>query len=144
MYKRLEHARVERSGFTSSRLNFETDRCTYQVSSDGIRFNFNIASKGGWGYTDVLLTIGIDDLSSILGDVAENVGGATRLLLRAALNAASEQSAELRQVCSNLAEAMESASAAISEASNAPLNHVEDQTPKGVSTRSSPADTDGI
>jgi hypothetical protein len=95
IYKKLEHARVERSGITASRLNIETDRCQYCVLSDGIRFNFNIASKGGLGgYTDVLLTIGVDDLPCILGDVAENVSWASRLLLEAALHAESRHSAK--------------------------------------------------
>jgi hypothetical protein len=142
MYKKLEHARVERSGMSASRLNFETDRCHYEVLSDGIRFNFNIASKGGWGgYTDILLTIGVDDLPSILGDVAGNVGGATKLLLEAALHAEREQSAKLRRLSVKLATAMDSTLAASSAASIASLKQAGDQTLKGISSRSSDAHT---
>jgi hypothetical protein len=142
VYKKLKHARVERSGMTASRLNCETDRCHYQVLSDGIRFNFNIASKGGWGgYTDILLTIGVDDLPSILGDVAGNVGGASKLLLAAALHAEREQSAKLRRVSVTLATAVDRARAASSEASIASSKQTGDHTLKGISGMSSDAHT---
>jgi hypothetical protein len=85
------------------------------------------------------LTIGVDDLPSILGDIAGNVGGASKLLLEAALHAETEQSAKLRRVSVKLAKAMDSARAASSEASIASLKQTGDQTLNGISGMSSDA-----
>jgi hypothetical protein len=87
------------------------------------------------------LTIGLDDLPSILGDIAENVSRASKLLLEAALHAESEQLAKLRQVCVKLDKAMESAGAASSEASIASLKQVGDHPLRGISNNSSQAHT---
>lgn len=69
----LEHSQVFRGGRTAPSRNFETERVRYAVVSlDGgrIAFRFDLASKGG-GTTEVLFNVGIDDLRTILLEIAE-------------------------------------------------------------------------
>ena len=50
---------------TAKTWNFETRNCTFEVSHGSLSFNFVIASKGG-GFTELLLSIGEEDVPVIL------------------------------------------------------------------------------
>ena len=69
MPKKLGHAKVMRSGVTARTWNYETNTARYEADEDSVSFSFDIASKGG-GRTDILLTVGVEDLPAILEDLA--------------------------------------------------------------------------
>ena len=65
MYIDLNAAEVHRSGVTATTWNFETRNCKFKVANERLSFKLIIASKGG-GFTEVLLSIGEEDIPVIL------------------------------------------------------------------------------
>jgi hypothetical protein len=104
--KALKHVRISRSGVTAPRYHFETSQCHYGVDEDGLRLQFDIASKGG-GRTDILVTIGSDGLPAVLEEIAAARPRALELFTDALRDArvaqAKEQSTELSKVIEGVA-----------------------------------------
>lgn len=66
---RLQYSKVKRGGVTANYWYGETEVITAQSVEAGLQIRFDLPSKGG-GKTDVMVTVGIDDLRLLLKDIA--------------------------------------------------------------------------
>ena len=65
----LQHSNVKRGGVTAQYWYGETNVVSGNVNESGLHLRFTLPSKGG-GDTDILLTVGPEDLQLILRDLA--------------------------------------------------------------------------
>jgi hypothetical protein len=68
----LKNSNVKRGGVTAQYWYGETDRMTGEANEAGLRLRFSLPSKGG-GETDILVTIGSDDLRVLLQELATRI-----------------------------------------------------------------------
>lgn len=69
---RLQHSKVKRGGVTANYWYGETETITATTTKGGLEFRFTLPSKGG-GETDVLITVGAEDLRPLLKDIASSL-----------------------------------------------------------------------
>ncbi|EGU30876.1 MULTISPECIES: hypothetical protein [Vibrio] len=69
---KLKNTSVYRAGATERYWKKESNKCRYEIdkSNGSLDIYFSIASKGG-GTTDIKVTIGKDDLPSVLNDILD-------------------------------------------------------------------------
>lgn len=65
----LQHSKVQRGGLTSRYWYGQTTSVSSDVDSAGLKFRFNLPSKGG-GETYIQLTIDPKDLRNVLKNLA--------------------------------------------------------------------------
>ena len=70
----LQHTTIQRGGETARKWTRETSDCGFDlnIAERGLEFRFKIASKGG-GFTEVLLTVGLEDLPVVLEAIANGI-----------------------------------------------------------------------
>ncbi|NMF90229.1 hypothetical protein [Aromatoleum petrolei] len=65
----LKHSAVKRGGVTSSYWYGTTQNVDGYTGPEGLRFSFTLPSKGG-GDTQIQVSVGLEDLSALLKELA--------------------------------------------------------------------------
>ena len=77
----LKNTKIKRAGATSRQWSSESIpfECEVLPQKETLEFSFSIASKGG-GKTEILLSIGKEDLPEILNEVSEKMPSAINIV----------------------------------------------------------------
>jgi hypothetical protein len=67
----LKNSAVKRGGVTSPYWYGGTTSVSAAANAEGLRFDFTLPSKGG-GDTQIQMSVGLEDLSALLRDLAVN------------------------------------------------------------------------